>query len=128
MWARGVPAAGVFPLGASPRIILTPEVVAASVPGADRFTGCVVQHPALASFHAGLVNAVAKHVIVICHDFAIERVGDKALQTLDVEFYSSAVLPVRGIVRNRQKRTAESVDIRGARSEERRVGEEGRSR
>src|ERR1035438_3181288 len=35
---------------ASPRIILTPEVVAASVPGADRFTGCVVQPPELARF------------------------------------------------------------------------------
>src|ERR1700758_5180466 len=56
-----------------------------AVPGIDRLAAYVVQHPALAGLHAGLVNAGAEHVVLVAHDDAVIGVDDLALVALDVE-------------------------------------------
>ena len=60
---------------AAQRVVFGAEGMAAAVPGADGLAGHVVQHPALARLHAGLVDAVAEHVVVVAHDDAALRVA-----------------------------------------------------
>src|SRR6516225_7419846 len=56
-----------------------------AVPGIERLAAHIVQHPALAGLHAGLMDAGAEHVIVVAHDDAIVGIDDLALVALDVE-------------------------------------------
>ena len=67
------------------RVVGGAEAVVAAVPGVERLAGHVVQHPALARLHAGLVDAVAEHVVVVAHDDAVLGVDDLALVAFDVE-------------------------------------------
>src|ERR1044072_4075258 len=46
----------------------------AAVPGANRLSHNVIQHPTLARFHARLVYQIAKHVVVITHHNPPEQV------------------------------------------------------
>ena len=61
------------------------ELVIAAVPGVEGLARDIVQHPALARLHAGLVDAVAEHVVVVAHDDAVLGVDDFALVAFDVE-------------------------------------------
>src|SRR6185503_9666424 len=72
-------------------IVLSAERVTATVPDADRFAGCVVERPAFAGLHAGLVDAVAEQVVRMTHDDAVPGVDDFPLIPLDVEKYARAV-------------------------------------
>ena len=100
--------------------------MAAAVPGADRLAGHVVQHPALARFHAGLVDAVAEHVVVVAHDDATQRVAilhdgvaHLSLVAFDVQFNAGGifllddgVVPLKAVVRNREEGAAQCVEMR----------------
>ena len=97
-----------------------------------RLAGHVVQHPALARLHAGLVDAVAEHVVVVAHDDAAERVAGLldgvahgALVAFDVQLDAGgealfgAVEVVAGaddaVARDGQEGAAERVEVRGGR-------------
>ena len=73
----------------------------AAVPGVDGLAGHVVEHPAFARLHAGLVDARAEHVVVVAHDDAVLGVDDLALVAFDVEdrrgwrTSSSTIVPLR---------------------------------
>ena len=47
-----------------------------AVPRPDGLAGHVVEHPALPSFHAELVDAVAEHVVGVTHHDATQRIVD----------------------------------------------------
>src|SRR5262249_32652615 len=82
-----------------PQYIVSPtELMIPAVPCADRLARDIVQHPALTRFHAGLVDTIAEHVIVITHDNATQRVAilhdcvaHRALVTFNVEFDASRI-------------------------------------
>lgn len=65
------------------RVVAMAEVVATAVLAVDGLAGDIGQRPALARFHAGLVDAVAEHVVVVAHDHATEGVDDLALVPAD---------------------------------------------
>ena len=71
--------------GPPQRVVGGAEPVIAAVPGVERLAGHVVQHPALARLHAGLMDAVAEQVVVVAHDDAVLGVDDLALVAFDVE-------------------------------------------
>jgi len=43
----------------------------AAVPGVEWLGRHVAEHPLLARLHAGLVDAIAEHVVVVTHDDAV---------------------------------------------------------
>src|SRR5262245_9331766 len=94
------------------------ELVIPAVPSVNGLARYIVQHPALARLHAGLVDAVAKQVVVVHHHLAPERISDHALIALDVQldagqivlFDSSAVAPEL-IVDNREEATTERISM-----------------
>src|ERR1039458_6529034 len=59
------------------------------------------------------MNCVPSQVVVIDHNGAPQCVYDRALLPFDVEQDSGLILAIRGIVRNRQKRTAERIEVSG---------------
>ena len=79
--------------------------------------GYIVQHPALARFHAGLVNAVAEHVVVVAHDDAIQCVDDLALVAFDVQVRARRVLLhhcqwyLYVVIAPRSERSAKCVEV-----------------
>ena len=79
--------------------------VAPAVPGADGLAGHVVQHPALARLHAGLVDAVAEHVVVVAHDDAPcgrclhDGIAHCALVAFDVELDAGVELLLGAVER-----------------------------
>src|SRR5262245_96964 len=89
----------------------------AAVPEPNRVAHYIVQHPALARFHAGLVNAVTEHVIVVAHDYTTLRVcglddgvSHLALIAFDVEcdtsriaFFDDRILTLESIACDCQK-------------------------
>ena len=81
----------------------------------DRLAGDIVQHPTLAGFHARLMDPVAKHVVVVEHHLAAERVGDGPLVALDVEFDARWILAVCTHCRRWSEGTAERVEVRDRR-------------
>ena len=60
------------------------EAVIAAVPAGDQLAGHVVQHPALARLHAGLVHTVAQHIVVVAHHRPLPSVYHGALVAFDV--------------------------------------------
>ena len=76
----------------------------AAVPGADRLAGHIVQHPALARLHAGLVDAVAEHVVVVAHDDAVFGVDDLALVAFDVQIRRGSRILLGGSALSRSNR------------------------
>ena len=98
---------------------------APAVPGADRLARHVVQHPALARLHAGLVDAVAEHVVVVAHDDAAQRVAilhdgiaHRALVAFDVQLDAGGILllddgvvPLEAVVRDGEEGPAQRVEV-----------------
>src|SRR3990172_3250878 len=62
--------------GAPQRIVAYLPHKTPAVPGANGLARHVVEHPAFARFHAGLVDAIAEHVVVVAHDDAAKFVSD----------------------------------------------------
>ena len=111
------------------RVVLGAEGVAAAVPGADRLARHVVQHPALARFHAGLVDAVAEHVVVVAHDDApqgrrctiasrtsrwlpsMSKIDAGAVELLDWADRPGCIAALEPVVRDGEERAAERVEV-----------------
>ena len=91
-----------------------------------RLAGHVVQHPALARLHAGLVDAVAEHVVVVAHDDAplVRSIGvdDLALVAFDVEDDAGAVELLDGRIGRRRVAVLEPVVGDGEEGAAERVG------
>ena len=77
--------------GAAKLIVFRPEIMSTAVPGADRIASHIVQHPALTSFHTGLVDAVAQHVVVIAHHDTVLGIYNFTLVALDVHHNGSRI-------------------------------------
>jgi hypothetical protein len=63
-----------------------------AVPGVERLARDIVQHPALARLHAGLMDAGAEQVVVVAHHDAILGIDHLALIAFDVELDAGRVL------------------------------------
>ena len=95
-------------------VVLGAHGMAAAVPGADGFAGGIVQHPALAGFHAGLMNSGAQHVVVVHHDLAAERVDHRTLIPFEVQIHASAVFAIDAVVGECEKSSTQCVEMRCA--------------
>src|SRR5262249_33617650 len=56
-------------------IVSATELMIPAIPGTNRFARNVVEHPALTGIHAGLMDFVAQHVVVVTHDNATQQVA-----------------------------------------------------
>src|SRR5262249_38722599 len=85
-------------------IVSSPKLVIPGIPGVERLASHIVQHPALAGLHAGLVNAVTEHVIVVVHDDAsllvaslLDGITHRALVAFDVQVDTGVKLAFRAV-------------------------------
>src|SRR5262249_11722172 len=76
-----------------------PQLMIPAVPAANRSPGNVVERPALARFHARLMNPRAKHVVVVAHYDSPLRIGrpnhsvsHRALVAFNVELGARGIL------------------------------------
>ena len=87
-----------------------------------RLAGHVVQHPALARLHAGLVDAVAEHVVVVAHDDAPGRLARSIAPRAgclrcpvrrgwDTSPSTMALFALEAVVRDGQEGAAERVEV-----------------
>ena len=90
-------------------------------PTRDGLAGDIVQRPALAGFHAGLVDPVAEHVVVVVHDDPAVGVDHLALVAFDVESGAGGVELLAGgsppaysipVVSDRQEQAPERIHVR----------------
>ncbi len=106
-------------LDGPPQLIVSgAELVIAAVPGVKRIACHVVQHPALARLHAGLVDLRAEHVVVVSHDDAVLGVDHFALVAFDVEddtggifLLDDGAIALESVVRDREEGAAERVGV-----------------
>src|SRR5262249_44518421 len=78
--------------------------------------------PKLTRLHAGLVKPIADDVIVVAHHGAVQSVTDRPLVPLDIEldargvpFVDNGAAPLEAVVRHRQERATERVEMNDAR-------------
>src|SRR5689334_7872049 len=62
--------------------------MAKAIPGIDSLAGRIVKHPALARLHAGLVDAVTQHIIIIAHHNPVQSIDNLALVAFDIDNHS----------------------------------------
>ena len=93
------------------RVVGRPEVVPAAVPAANRLPGGVAEDPPLARFHAGLVDPLARHGIVVGNYLTIERISLRTLIALDIQGDVRKIFSGRPVVGDGQKRAAERVEV-----------------
>ncbi len=104
------------------------EPVIAAVPGVERIARRVGKHSALARFHGGLINAGARHVVVVAHDDAVVGVDHLARVAFDVENDAGAVKFLRGRIGRRRIGVFEPVVGHGEKGAPQRVGMDDRGR
>src|SRR4029453_1505640 len=97
------------------------KLVISTVPGADRLAGDIVQHPALAGPHTGLVDAVAEHVIIVTHDDTVLGIEDLALVAFDVEHNLRSVKLFGGAIARERIATLELVVGNGEKGAPKRI-------
>src|SRR5262245_50226277 len=68
----------------------------AAVPGQEWLPGGVIETPALAGFHARLMDASAEHVVIAAYDDAIEGIAHLAFIALDVELDTAGIMLLKG--------------------------------
>src|SRR5262245_7690805 len=94
------------------------ELMTPGVPGIDGLPRHIVEHPALARLHAGLMHLRAEHVIVVTHDHAVVGVDDGALVAFNVEddardvgFLDHTTMPFELVMSDGEETATECIGI-----------------
>ncbi len=96
-----------------------------TIPSTNNLAHHIIEQPALARFHACLVDAVAEHVVIVAHDDTPPLIAvlhhcitDGALVAFDVEFdagriqfWNNGVIPLETVVGDGQEGPAERVEV-----------------